>query len=148
MKDIIFKYELKDAFEQSIKSLVVDKENKLHLMGESNKEESISTIDGDAINKVLQKYEEQFITVKDEELPFVPVMDGYINEITFNVNGKTYNDKISNLGYYDGETVDNNKHLSLIFKLLDDVYDVLYKDNKAIEEYFILYESEDDEDTE
>jgi hypothetical protein len=146
MKNNIFRYDLKNAWGQLIKSLYVDKDNKLHLVGELNQEENVSVIKTDKINKILQKYEDQFIKVIKEEVPFVPVMDGYINEISININGKIYNDRINNLGYYDDEAIDNSKHLSLIFKLLDELYDELYSQNKEIKKYFVVTEDEEEEE--
>ena len=146
MKKIIFKYELKDAWNQIIRALIVDKDNKLHLLGKLGKEESVSSIGVDKINKILQKYEKEFKTVKNEELPFVPVMDGYINDISFTVNDKKYSDSISNLCYYEDEDINSSKHLRVIFNILDDIYEELYSQNKEISKYFVVAFDEDDEE--
>ena len=149
--NIIFVYMLKNAFGQPLRIIYVtnDKEKNLHLIKDLDNE-VVSTISTDELNNVLLKHEDDF--EKSIKIPLTPAMilDGYINEVFFKVNNNWHKDAINNLCYYDGRDMDDNKHLSKVVKLLDDVYETIYKQNKQIEEYFILSEPEkdDEEDTE
>ena len=145
--NIIFAYMLKDAWSHPLRVVYVtsDKENNLHLIKELN-DEIISTIDVEELNMALSNHAEKFDESKKIELPPVMVMDGYINEVWFKANDSWHNDSIDNMYYYDGKDFDENEHLFEVIGLLDDVYEVLYKNNKVIEEYFILCEPEDMEE--
>lgn len=149
--NIIFAYMLKSAWSQPLRVIYVtnDKENNLHLIKDLDNE-TVSSVNVEEVKKVLLKNEEDFDKSKKVSLPPVMVMDGYINEVYFKVNESWHKDSINNLCYYEGKDLDENKHLSGVIRLLDDVYEVLYKYNRQIEEYFILCEpvEDDKEDTE
>lgn len=147
MNNIIFKYVLNDAFNIPVSELYVTSDGKdnLHLIKDDD--EKVSTINTKVINTILEKYENEFKEAIKEKVPTAPVLDGYINEISFKVNDKIYNDTINNLCFYDDNEVDNNKHLSTVLDMLDELYEELYKQNKDVEKYFMLCELEE-EDTE
>ena len=141
--NIIFIYMLKDAFNNPLRTIYVDENSNLHLINNIG-EEIISSTNTNELNNVLSKHEVDFEDGKKIQLPRVNVLDGYVNEVYFKVNNNWHNDSINNMYYYDGNDLDTNKHLSEVIILLDDVYEVLYKYNKQIEEYFILCEKEED----
>ena len=150
--NIIFSYELKNSIGLIIKGIYVTKdgENNLHLVDE-DRSEKVSTIKIDKLEEVLKKHEKAYYIVRREKLPLVPVLDGYLNEVYFQVEDMPYRDKVLNLAYYGEEQIKNCKHLEVLLQILDDVYDVLYEENKDIENYFKLNvdnEEEDEEDTE
>ena len=144
MNNIIFKYTLKDAFNFPLSELYVtnDEKGNLHLIKDDN--EKVITINTKVFSTILEKYENEFKEAIKEEVPNAPVLDGYINEISFKVNDKVYNDAINNLGFYDDNEVDNNKHLSTVLDMLDELYEELYKQNKDVEKYFMLCELEEE----
>lgn len=149
--NVIFVYMLKNAWSQPLSIVYVtdDKENNLHLIKDLDNE-VISTINVEELNTVLFEHVNDFEKSIKISLPHSMILDGYINEVYFKVDNNWHNDTINNLFYYDGKDLDENKHLSGVIKLLDDTYEALYKQNKQIEEFFILSEPEEDdeEDTE
>lgn len=141
--DILFKYELKDAFGKSIKSVIVTN-NSIYLYYDSKEKKSIFNTKN--LVSILNKYSTEFDNIKDQKAPFLAILDGFINEIDFKANDKWYNFNINNLGYYQEEDINNNEFLKNIFSLLDDVYDELKKQNIEIEDYFVLIEDEENEE--
>ena len=135
---MVFKYALKNAFSQTIKALYIDESDNLHLLGEDDKEEKVIRINTDKVKEILEKYEDVYKSVYKEDLPVAGVLDGYVNEFSFQVNNHKYKESICNLCYFNDEQIDNSKHLTTIIDLLDELYDELLKQNKIIEEYFII----------
>ncbi len=141
--DILFKYELKDAFGKSIKSVIVSNDS-IYLYSDSKEKKSIFNTKN--LVSILNKYSTEFDNIKDHKAPFLAILDGFINEIVFKANDKWYNFNINNLGYYQEEEINNNEFLKTIFSLLDDVYDELKKQNIEIEDHFVLIEDEENEE--
>lgn len=143
MNNIIFKYALKNSFNFPLSELCVtnDEKDNLHLIKDDD--EKVSTINTKVINTILEKYENKFKEAIKEEIPNAHVLDGYINTIDFKANDKWYNLKFNNLGYYSDEEIDKSEYLSLVFDLLDDLYDELESQVKEVKDYFVLtYEDE------
>ena len=136
--NIIFSYELKTSIGFLLKGLYVtnDKENNLHLI-DADRSEKVSTITIDKLEEVLKKHEKAYYIVRKEKYPSKPILDGYINEIFFQVEDMQYEDQVINLSFYGEEEIKNCKHLNIIKQILDDVYKVLYEQNKDIKNYFL-----------
>ena len=142
---IVFVYALKDAIGMNIRSLYVTNEIKdnLYLVSGSNIDKKL-TIGIDPFIEVLANNEKEIEDGKKVEVPSALIMDGYIHEYYFSVNGKSYSDKINNLQGYDDDTIDNNKHLSSVFKLFNETYDQLYDEYEEIEDYFVICEPDEE----
>ena len=136
--NVLFMYILNGTLNIPKRVVYVTNDN-LHLINDMDKE-LVFSINTDSLNNVLSKYEQSIKECTDISVPTTYVLDGYVNEFYFKVNNTWYHDSISNLGYYDEEVVKENKHLSTVFDLLDDVYDVIHEQNKEMEKYFVLYE--------
>lgn len=132
--NIIFKYELLDAWRKPIKSIIVtsDSKDNLYLYSEEEKKYHIDE------SKVLTILKNSIKNIKTEgALPFIPVMDGYKNSIDFKVDGKWYNYEITNLGYYSKDEIDGNEFLSWIVELLIEVDDELERQVPMVANCFI-----------
>ena len=142
--NVILKYDLKDAWERTIKGFTI-LEDSIYLIS-GNLENPIKySLKDNKIKEILNKYSKKIDEIKDQSLPNLPIMDGYINKIDFKANDKWYNFNFYNLGYYSEEDLNSNKFLSLIFELLDNLYDEIQKQVPDIESYFILVDDEDEE---
>lgn len=142
--NIVFKYELKDAWERIIKSVIVinDSKDNLYLYSDILKGKKYH-IDINKIKPILKKY---VVKLKDDELPELFINDGFINTIDFKVNDKWYNYKYYNLGYYSKEDIDSNNNLSLIFKFLIELDDELEEQVSEVGNYFVLIDDEEEEE--
>ena len=140
MNNIIFKYALKNSFNFPLSELCVTNDEKYNLLLTKEDCEKVETmtIDTKAINTILEKYENKFKEAIKEEIPNAHVLDGYINTIDFKANDKWYNLKFTNLGYYSDEEIDKSEYLSLVFDLLNDLYDELESQVKEVKDYFVL----------
>ena len=136
---ILFAYSLKNAIGMNIRSLYVTKDIKdnLYLVSGSNIDKKY-TVGIDKLENILINNEKEFEEGKKVELPSALIMDGYINEFCFSVNGKLYSDKLNNLWGYDDNAIDNNKHLSIVFKIFNEMYDALESDCEEIDNYFVI----------
>lgn len=139
---IIFRYELKDAFERELKSVIITDDNKLHLDTELLTEIE-RPIEVDNINKIIKKYSNKINEITDRSLPVLPMLDGYINTIDYKEDNKLNNLRISCLDYYSIEDIKGNKYLSTIFDYLKEIYDELSKQEPEVEKYFIFSEDEE-----
>lgn len=140
--NVILKYDLKDAWERTIKGFTI-LEDSIYLISGNLEKPIKHSLKETKIKDILNKYSKKIDEIKDQSLPNLPIMDGYINKIDFKANDKWYNYNFYNLGYYSEEDLNSNKFLSLIFELLDDLYDEIQKQVSDIECYFIL--TDDDE---
>lgn len=119
--NIIFKYQLKDAWgmERSMIEITDEKENNISIK-EYNKEDiTYETIDSNIIKEIIKKYSEDL--KKCKEFPNAPVMDGYINTFYFKDNNKQHKIEILNLYYLNS----NDKNVKLILDIYKELYNVL-----------------------
>lgn len=136
--NIIFKYEIKNAFGMLEKGFFITTENgnNVYLYTAYNCNQELK-IDITEIINILNKYAEKLQPMA--KLPLNGyLLDGYINSINFKVNNKWYNFKYSNLFAYGQEEIDNNKNLTYLFDFLDELYDYFETSAKAINDYFVL----------
>ncbi len=145
MKDYLFKYELKDAWNMPLRGIVISNDNNGILFGCGKKEKNIS-INIDNINSILNKYIDELESIDLFELPSPGVLDGYTSSFSFKLNDKLYNYDYDNLGFYDDETINSNNNLTTIFNFIKELKEELIKNNEEIEKYFVLTYEEDEEE--
>ena len=135
--NIIFKYEVKNAFGMVDKGLFVttDSGNNTYLYSKYSCEKEL-LVDVTKIVDILNKYADTL--PKEEDLPMSNILDGFINEISFKINNKWYNFKYFNLVYYEPELIDSDKNLNIVFNFLNELYDYFESIDKDINNYFVL----------
>ena len=119
--NIIFKYQLKDAWgmERSMIEITEEKENNISIKEYDKEDITYATIDSNIIKNVIEKYKEDLSQCK--EFPDAPMMDGYINAFYFKDNNKQHKIKILNLYYLDT----NDKSVKLILTIYKELYNIL-----------------------
>ena len=135
--NIIFKYQLKDAWgmERSMIEITDEKENNISIK-EYNKEDiTYETIDSNIIKEIIKKYSEDL--KKCKEFPNAPVMDGYINTFYFTYDNKQHKIEIDNLYYLDT----NDKNVKLILTIYKELYKILSPilDNRIKKSFVLKY---------
>ena len=135
--NIIFKYEVKNAFGMVEKGLFITSDigNNTYLYAKYSCEKEVS-VDVTKVVDILNKYADKMPS--DEELPMSNVLDGFVNEINFKVNNKWYNFKYFNLVYYEPELIDSDESLKIVFDFLNELYDYFESIDKDINKYFVL----------
>ncbi len=134
--NIIFRYDLVDAWGVQISTLVVTNDKKDNVWcvynNEDQKEElenSYFTVDSNKVLNVISKYEEKLHNVKDIET-HEQVEDGYFNNFYFNINGDIYTFNLDNLGVWNDKITEDTK---LFLDLISDIREVLIKDVKNLD---------------
>ena len=129
--NIIFRYDLVDAWGVQISTLVVTSDTKDNVWcvynNEEEKEElknSYFTVNSNKILNVISKYEEKLHNVKDVET-HEQVEDGYFNNFYFNINGDIYTFNLNNLGVWDDKITEDTK---LFLDLISDIREELIND--------------------
>ena len=129
--NIIFRYDLVDAWGVQISTLVVTSDTKDNVWcvynNEEEKEElknSYFTVNSNKILNVISKYEEKLHNVKDVE-SHNQVEDGYFNNFYFNINGDIYTFNLNNLGVWDDKITEDTK---LFLDLISDIREELIND--------------------
>lgn len=128
--NIIFKYDFMERYDSIDSNLIImdkEKDNLCLYYADYNNElgnVEYYTINLDNIKKLLKS-----IDIKNEEIPFLPVLDGSNSEIYF--NNKIYS--ISNLGHFEEDTIKKVEALNKIFKLLDGIKKELKSQLKNID---------------
>ena len=79
-------------------------------------------------------------------MPLSPVLDGYINKLTFKANDKNYEIKENNLAFYSDDDVKESKYLNFIIRLYNDIYDELISQIPELENYFVLSDEEEEDE--
>ena len=134
--NIIFRYDLVDAWGVQISTLVITNDKKDNVWcvynNEDQKEElenSYFTVDSNKVLNVISKYEEKLHNVKNIET-HEQVEDGYFNNFYFNINGDIYTFNLDNLGVWNDKITEDTK---LFLDLISDIREVLIKDVKNLD---------------
>jgi len=116
--NIIFKYQLKDAWGMELTSLEItnEKENNIHIKEYEKDETSYATIDPNIIENIISKYSKELPNCK--EFPHAFVNDGYHNVFYFKDSGKI---EINNLYYLEP----TDKNVKLILDIYEEIYNAL-----------------------
>ena len=120
-KNIIFKYQLKDAWgmERSMIEITEEKENNIAIKEYDKENITYETIDSNIIKEIISKYTEEL--KKYKEFPYAPMTDGYINAFYFKDDNKQHKIEILNLYYLD----ENDKNVKLILNIYEELYNIL-----------------------
>ncbi len=134
--NIIFRYDLVDAWGVQISTLVITNDKKDNVWcvynNEDQKEElenSYFTVDSNKVLNVISKYEEKLHNVKNIET-HEQVEDGYFNNFYFNISGDIYTFNLDNLGVWNDKITEDTK---LFLDLISDIREVLIKDVKNLD---------------
>jgi hypothetical protein len=142
IKDCIMTYQLLDAWNMPIKSIYV-KDNEVIVVSDRIKKYAFKT---QKLIDILNNYTKEYKSINDKVLPLSPVLDGYINKLTFKVNDKEYEIEENNLAFYSDDDVKESKYLNFIIRLYNDIYDELISQIPDIENYFVLSDEEEEDE--
>ena len=142
LKDCIMTYQLLDAWNMPIKSIYV-KDNEVIVVSDRIKKYAFNT---QKLTDILNNYTKEYKSINDKVLPLSPVLDGYINKLTFKVNDKEYEIKENNLAFYSDDDVKESKYLNFIIRLYNDIYDELISQIPELENYFVLSDEEEEDE--
>ena len=142
LKDCIMTYRLLDAWNMPIKSIYV-KDNEVIVVSDRIKKYAFNT---QKLINILNNYTKEYKSINDKVLPLSPVLDGFINKLTFKVNDKEYEIKEANLAFYSGDDVKESKYLNFIIRLYNDIYDELISQIPELENYFVLSDEEEEDE--
>ena len=145
--NIIFRYDLADAWGMQISTLIVTSDKKdnvvciydnegLEMQVEENYDKAYFTTDSSKILKILTKYEDKIKKLNEmEDKKTMYIMDGVSNSFYFDINGKIYTYEVHNLlARYD----DVREQADLLSDLLTEIRESLVKDVKNIDKCLIL----------
>ena len=141
--NIIFRYDLIDAWGVQLSTLIItsDKENNVMCVydNEGFKDELVNasfTVDSKKVLDVLSKYENQIKKIDEmEDKNTTVINDGVFNNFYFNINGNVYLYNISNLL---ARYADMKEKAQLFSDLLTEIREVLVKDVKNIDRCLTL----------
>ena len=142
IKDCIMTYQLLDAWNMPIKSIYV-KDNEVIVVSDRIKKYPFNT---QKLTDILNNYTKEYKSINDKVLPLSPVLDGYINKLTFKVNDKEYEIKEANLAFYSDDDVKESKYLNFLIRLYNDIYDELISQIPELENYFVLSDEEEEDE--
>lgn len=142
LKDCIMTYQLLDAWNMPIKSIYV-KDNEVIVVSDRIKKYAFNT---QKLTDILNNYTKEYKSINDKVLPLSPVLDGYINKLTFKVNDKEYEIEENNLAFYSDDDVKESKYLNFIIRLYNDIYDELISQIPELENYFVLSDEEEEDE--
>ena len=142
IKDCIMTYQLLDAWNMPIKSIYV-KDNEVIVVSDRIKKYAFKT---QKLTDILNNYTKEYKSINDKVLPLSPVLDGYINKLTFKVNDKDYEIEEYNLAFYSDDDVKESKYLNFIIRLYNDIYDELISQIPELENYFVLSDEEEEDE--
>ena len=142
IKDCIMTYQLLDAWNMPIKSIYV-KDNEIIVVSDRIKKYAFKT---QKLTDILNNYTKEYKSINDKVLPLSPVLDGYINKLTFKVNDKDYEIEEANLAFYSDDDVKESKYLNFIIRLYNDIYDELISQIPELENYFVLSDEEEEDE--
>jgi hypothetical protein len=142
IKDCIMTYQLLDAWNMPIKSIYV-KDNEVIVVSDRIKKYAFKT---QKLIDILNNYTKEYKSINDKVLPLSPVLDGYINKLTFKVNDKEYEIEENNLAFYSDDDVKESKYLNFIIRLYNDIYDEFISQIPDIENYFVLSDEEEEDE--
>ena len=142
IKDCIMTYQLLDAWNMPIKSIYV-KDNEVIVVSDRIKKYAFNTL---KLTDILTNYTKEYKSINDKVLPLSPVLDGYINKLTFKVNDKEYEIEEANLDFYSDDDVKESKYLNFIIRLYNDIYDELISQIPELENYFVLSDEEEEDE--
>ncbi|MBR7042190.1 MAG: hypothetical protein IKI04_01685 [Bacilli bacterium] len=142
MNKVIFKHELKDAYQIPLSSIYITDSDKDNVIIDNEK----YSIDKESINTIKESLNDDKLYT-DNEVLFPPVLDGTLHKILLSGN-KTKEIECFNLWYWTNEEInsvkeDMNKedleYTKSILKLIDIIQNIL-DDNNI--DYYILDDSE------
>ena len=135
--NIIFKYQLKDAWgmERSMIEITEEKENNISIKEYDKEDITYASIDSNIIKNVIEKYKEDLSQCK--EFPNASMMDGYINTFYFTYDNKQHKIETDNLYYLDT----NDKNVKLILTIYKELYKILSPilDNRIKKSFVLKY---------
>ncbi len=142
--NIIFRYDLADAWGVQVSTLIITSDKKDNVWcvydNEGKKKElenAYFTVDSSKILDIISKNEAYFKkhkVIKDLHSG-VMTLDGYHNDFYFNINGKVYTYNLDNLGVWDKEITESTK---LFLDIIYDIREVLIKVDKNIDRCLTL----------
>ncbi len=141
--NIIFRYDLADAWGVQLSTLIItsDKKDNVVCVYDNegfNKEleNAYFTVDSKKIEEILIKYEDKIKRINEmEENNSISINDGVENSFYFNINGNVYSYTIFNLL---ARYADMKEKVELFSDLLTEIREVLVKDVKHIDRCLTL----------
>ncbi len=141
--NIIFRYDLIDAWGVQLSTLIITSEEKDNVVcvydneGYKNElENSCFTIESNKILKILSKYEDGIKKVENmEDKKSIKVNDGVFNNFYFDINGNIYVYNIDNLL---SRYTDMKEQAEMFSDLLTEIREVLVKEDKNIDRCLTL----------
>ena len=141
--NVIFKYELKDAWGIPIKSLYLTNDGFIYLLGDENK---VLNINMDNVLSILDKYYKEIKNIEDLSMPLSNVLDGYNNSFAFKVNNEWINIDESNIEFLSLEQIESSKYATIVLNLYNELYSELISQNFEIKDYFQLSDEIEEEE--
>lgn len=141
--NIIFRYDLIDAWGVQLSTLIITSEEKDNVVcvydneGYKNELENFCfTIESNKILKILSKYEDGIKKVENmEDKKSIKVNDGVFNNFYFDINGNIYVYNIDNLL---SRYTDMKEQAEMFSDLLTEIREVLVKEDKNIDRCLTL----------
>ncbi len=135
--NIIFRYDLADAWGVQISTLIITNDKKDNVIciydNENHKkqlENATFTTDSSKVLDIISKYENEFKDLDPFDIKIPPVLDGVHNNFYFDVNGKAYTFNLTNLWAW-GSDID--EEVKVFLDLLSDLANILIKDVDNLE---------------